>query len=79
VSATFVDIDCGREELDCSAEEAAEVLDDLVQRGRLAQPSMIQFSGRGLWAFWLLRDEEDPSTFHCISFDIAPFELVCPW
>lgn len=62
LGAVFVDIDCGRDELDCSAEEAAEVLGDLVQRGRMAQPSMIQFSGRGLWAFWLLRDEEDWST-----------------
>ncbi len=62
LGATFVDIDCGRDVSDCSAEEAADVLDELVETGRLAQPSMFQFSGRGLWAFWLLRDEEDPST-----------------
>ncbi|HBL28143.1 MAG TPA: hypothetical protein DD490_15020, partial [Acidobacteria bacterium] len=62
LGATFVDIDCGRGAFDCSAEEAADVLGELVLAGRLVLPSMLQFSGRGLWAFWLLRDEEDPST-----------------
>ncbi len=62
LGASFVDIDCGRNSSDCSAEDAADDLRELVQDGRLAQPSMLQFSGRGLWAFWLLRDEEDPST-----------------
>lgn len=62
LGATFVDIDCGRNASDCSAEDAADTLHELVELGRLAQPSMFQFSGRGLWAFWLLRDEEDPST-----------------
>lgn len=62
LGATFVDIDCGRSPLDWSAAETVEILRDLVQRGLLAQPSMLQFSGRGLWAFWLLRDEQDPST-----------------
>lgn len=62
LGAIFVDIDCGRSDFDYSAEEAADVLRDLVQAGGLARPSMLQFSGRGLWAFWLLRDERDPST-----------------
>jgi hypothetical protein len=62
LGAVFVDIDCGRKASDWSAVEAAESLLDLVQDGRLAKPSMLQFSGRGLWAFWLLRDEQDPST-----------------
>ena len=62
LGAIFVDIDCGRDGWDYSAEEAADVLGELVQRGRLARPSMFQFSGRGLWAFWLLRDEREPST-----------------
>ena len=62
LGATFVHIDCGRNAFDWSAEAAAEVLRELVELGQLAQPSMFQFSGRGLWAFWLLRDEEDPST-----------------
>jgi hypothetical protein len=48
LSALFVDIDCGRNGFDYSAEGAAEVLRDLVQAGGLAQPSMLQFSGRGL-------------------------------
>ncbi|HWM91651.1 MAG TPA: hypothetical protein VN493_12865, partial [Thermoanaerobaculia bacterium] len=62
LGATFVDIDCGRRRPDWSAWEATEILRDLVQRGLLARPSMLQYSGRGLWAFWLLRDEQDPST-----------------
>ncbi|HWM93834.1 MAG TPA: hypothetical protein VN493_23950 [Thermoanaerobaculia bacterium] len=62
LGAIFVDIDCGRSVFDYSAKDAADVLRDLVQVGRLAQPSMLQFSGRGLWAFWLLRDEQDPGT-----------------
>jgi hypothetical protein len=62
LGAIFVDIDCGRNDFDYSAEGAAEALRDLVQAGGLAQLSMLQFSGRGLWAFWLLRDERDPST-----------------
>ena len=62
LGATFVDIDCGRSLFDWSAAEATAILLDLVQRGLVAQPSMLQFSGRGLWAFWLLRDEQDPST-----------------
>jgi hypothetical protein len=62
LGATFVDIDCGRRRSDWSAWEATEILRDLVQRGLLARPSMLQYSGRGLWAFWLLRDEQDPST-----------------
>ncbi len=60
LSATFIDIDCGRSEEDCSAEEAAEMILDLVSRGLLPHLSMLQFSGRGLWAFWLLRDDQDP-------------------
>src|SRR5215211_1748671 len=62
LGAIFVDIDCGRSVFDYSAEDAADVLCGLVQVGLLAQPSMLQFSGRGLWAFWLLRDEQDPGT-----------------
>jgi hypothetical protein len=62
LGAVFVDIDCGRNVIDYAAEDAADVLRDLVEAGRLAQPSMLQFSGRGLWAFWLLRDGQDPST-----------------
>jgi hypothetical protein len=61
LGAVFVDIDCGRKSSDWSAWEATEILRDLVQRGLLARPSMLQYSGRGLWAFWLLRDEQDPS------------------
>lgn len=68
LGAVFVDIDCGRWPLDWSAWEVPEVLRELVQRGLVAQPSMYQFSGRGLWAFWLLRDEEDPSTTPFASY-----------
>jgi hypothetical protein len=69
LGATFVDIDCGRRPLEWSAWEATEILRDLVQRGVLAQPLMFQYSGRGLWAFWLLRDEQDPSTTPFASSD----------
>ncbi|HEX7181382.1 MAG TPA: hypothetical protein VF756_06035 [Thermoanaerobaculia bacterium] len=62
LGATFVDIDCGRNASDWSAKEAADILRGLVDLGMLVQPSMFQFSGRGLWAFWLLRDDKDPST-----------------
>jgi hypothetical protein len=48
LGASFVDIDCGRSAFDWSAEDAADVLRELVELGRLAQPSMLQFSGRGL-------------------------------
>src|SRR5262245_32177636 len=62
-------IDCGRWPSDWSAREATQILRDLVQRGLLAQSSMYQFSGRGLWAFWLLRDEQDPSTMPFANYE----------
>jgi hypothetical protein len=69
LGATFVNIDCGRRPLDWSAWEVTQILRDLAQRGLLAQPSMYQFSGWGLWVFWLLRDEQDPSMTHFANYE----------
>lgn len=60
LSAAFIDIDCGRSARDCSAEDASKGILEMVSIGLLPQPSMLQFSGRGLWAFWLLRDGQEP-------------------
>lgn len=58
LGATFLDIDCGRRDGDWSTDNTVEAIRELVVLGRLLSPSLLQFSGRGLWAFWLLRDEQ---------------------
>lgn len=59
LGATYVDCDCGRDS-QLSAGEAEETLRELAAIGAILPPSLLQHSGRGLWGFWLLRDEEDP-------------------
>jgi hypothetical protein len=58
LGACFVDLDVGREG-QMPAEEARACIEELVARRELPAPSLYQFSGRGLWAFWLLREGQD--------------------
>jgi len=65
LNACYADIDCGRPEseepggaLDWrQAQHEAEALADA---GVIPQPSIMARSGRGVYLFWLLRDEHEP-------------------
>lgn len=65
LTACYVDIDCGRLEGGAAAMmdswDALAVLGRLGQAGIIPPPSIIGFSGRGLYAFWALRDKKDAS------------------
>lgn len=65
LTACYADIDCGRPESDepgaaldwRQAQHEAEALADA---GIIPQPSIMARSGRGVYLFWLLRDDKDP-------------------
>ena len=66
LTACYVDIDCGRPE----SEEPGAALDwrraqyeagVLADTGVIPQPSIMARSGRGVYLFWLLKDEKDPA------------------
>ena len=66
LTACYTDIDCGRPE----SEEPGAALEwrqaqyevgVLADRGAIPQPSIMARSGRGVYVFWLLRDDKDPS------------------
>jgi hypothetical protein len=70
LNACYADIDCGRtgEPLDpknpnkhLPPELCVAAVLALAKRGEIPYPSMLAFSGRGLYLFWLLRDETDPT------------------
>jgi hypothetical protein len=66
LAACYSDIDSGRPESDepgadldwRQAQHEAEMLAD---SGTIPQPSIMARSGRGVYLFWLLRDEKDPA------------------
>ncbi len=65
--ACYVDLDVGRSEEDSkkpedrlSWREAMKEVGKLMYSGVLPQVSLFARSGRGLYVFWLLRDEKDP-------------------
>jgi hypothetical protein len=65
LTACYADIDCGRPESDepgaaldwRQAQHEAEALADA---GIIPHPSIMARSGRGVYLFWLLRDDKDP-------------------
>lgn len=58
LTAAFVDLDCHRVGID-PLQARAEI--DMMQREKLLpQVSFYAYSGRGLWAFWRLREEDNP-------------------
>jgi hypothetical protein len=66
--ACYVDIDVGRPPEEHKAEgdtmtwrDGAALLGNIMDEGRLPQASIFARSGRGLYALWILRDENDPS------------------
>ncbi len=70
LNAVYADLDIGRAgesgPRGLSVNEASQVLIDLLTGGTLPQLSMSAQSGRGLYAFWILRDDDDetaPVTF----------------
>ena len=70
LNAVYADLDIGRTGENgargLSVNEASQVLIDLLTGGTLPQLSMSAQSGRGLYAFWILRDDDDenaPVTF----------------
>lgn len=66
LNACYCDIDCGREEdpdpsKSMSWRMAAAVAGEMMDKGELPQASIFAKSGRGLYIFWLLVNERDPS------------------
>lgn len=66
LNACFADIDCGRPfdpdpNKRIPATLAVAIVLQLAERGDIPYPSMLALSGRGLYSFWLLRDEKDPT------------------
>lgn len=70
LNACYADIDCGRPEAPpdpnkpnqhLPATACVGVVLELAKRGIIPYPSMMAYSGRGLYLFWLLRDEADES------------------
>jgi hypothetical protein len=62
-----VDIDCGRTEADAKSpeqkmtvKEARRRLEDMQEAGIIPRLSMYGYSGRGLYALWLLHDDRHP-------------------
>lgn len=66
LNACYADIDCGRptdpdETKRIPATLAVAIVLEMAERGEIPYPSMLAYSGRGLYAFWMLRDEKDPT------------------
>lgn len=60
--AAYTDLDVYNAGL--SVETATDWLADLADQGVIPKPSMLVFSGRGIWPVWLLRDE--------LNFELPP-------
>jgi len=65
LTACYADIDCGRPESDepgaaLTWRQAQHQAEHLADTGVIPQPSIMARSGRGVYLFWLLRDERDP-------------------
>lgn len=80
INAAFCDCDAHKIGID-SGRMAGHVL-SMQRRGEIPPPSVLSHSGRGLWMFWLLTSEHDPTmppTAHPHSltrFDGIQYELV---
>ena len=66
LAACYVDIDCGRPESDQPGaalhwRQAQHLAEYLADTGAIPPPSIKARSGRGLYLFWLLCDESDPT------------------
>jgi len=65
LNACYVDLDVGRDvgepEQLVTWRDAAAHLGNMMDAGELPQASIFARSGRGLYVFWLLHDEDDPS------------------
>ena len=66
LNACYADLDIGRAGAagakGKNASEATQLLFDLMFGGALPQCSMTARSGRGMYVFWILRDDDDPTT-----------------
>jgi len=58
LTGCFADIDCHN--LGVTAGQAIGAVIDAQDRGDVPPASMITRSGRGIWVFWLLRDDQEP-------------------
>ena len=56
--AVTVDLDVGREPTDITAPQALEVVRQMVVDGTIPAPSLVSFSGHGLYLQWLLREPD---------------------
>jgi len=66
LTAAYADIDCGRPESDDPLERqewtaALAQAESLMDSGAIPQASIMARSGRGVYLFWLLRDDKDPN------------------
>ena len=66
LTACYADIDSGRPESDepggaLSWRQAQHQAEALADAGIIPQPSIMARSGRGVYLFWLLRDEKEPT------------------
>ena len=66
LTACYSDLDCGRAESEepgacLEWREAQYEAGVLADRGIIPQPSIMARSGRGVYLFWLLKDEKDPA------------------
>lgn len=60
-TSCFVDLDIYKGSADdLTVEEAIERVNDARDRGDIPAPSLLVKSGRGVWAFWFLRNPEKP-------------------
>lgn len=59
INAVHVDIDCYHAGM--TWRQAMAEIGDLADTGKIPQPSIFAKSGRGCYAFWLIRDETDDS------------------
>ena len=67
LGALYVDCDCYN--LGLTAPYVQYKITELVDAGKLPQPSYFKDSGQGLWAFWLLKETK---AFNNSSFDQVP-------
>ena len=70
LNACYADIDCGRTDepydptkpnRQLPPELCVAAVLKVAERGDIPYPSMLAYSGRGLYLFWLLRDQDNPT------------------
>ena len=72
LNACYVDLDLGRPKSENpnarkTPNEAAAEIQDLMDLGKIPQCSLYARSGRGMYLFWLLRDEKDEDSPHYLA------------